>query len=73
MLIETYIIRLLAAMVMALSFAGCSDNEEKDSGFDPSKVSVPKGSTELKSKEDAAALELAGELEAHRRPYCAIY
>lgn len=37
----------LAAMVMALSFAGCSDNEEKDSGFDPSKVSVPKGSTEL--------------------------
>ena len=63
----------LAAMVMALSFAGCSDNEEKDSGFDPSKVSVPKGSTELKSKEDAAALELAGELEAHRRPYCAIY
>ena len=46
----------LAAMVMALSFAGCSDNEEKDSGFDPSKVSVPKGSKELKSKEDIEGL-----------------
>ena len=50
----------LAAMVMALSFAGCSDNEEKDSGFDPSEVKAPAGSKLIESAEDVAALELAG-------------